>query len=53
MVKEIIAGQYIVDGLPVGHDRLFDLSICTNPNTKILDEGRRSFPSGHSSSTLK
>ncbi|KAL6621914.1 PAP2-domain-containing protein [Neocallimastix sp. 'constans'] len=49
MVKEIIAGQYIVDGLPVGHDRLFDLSICTNPNTKILDEGRRSFPSGHSS----
>eukprot|EP00833_Pecoramyces_ruminatium_P000648 jgi/Orpsp1_1/1174680/evm.model.c7180000050952.1 len=48
-VQEIIAGQFTIDGLPVGQNRLFDLSICTNPNTKILDEGRRSFPSGHSS----
>ncbi|ORX80732.1 PAP2-domain-containing protein [Anaeromyces robustus] len=50
-VNEILSTTYLVDGLPLAQDRLFDISICSNPDTKILDEGRRSFPSGHSSNT--
>jgi len=49
-VDEIVASSYSVAGLPVGEKRLFDLSICSNTNIKVLDEGRRSFPSGHASS---
>ncbi|OUM67261.1 hypothetical protein PIROE2DRAFT_5319 [Piromyces sp. E2] len=49
-VNSLLGDQYIINGLPVGEHRLFDLSICSNPNKKILDEGRRSFPSGHASS---
>jgi len=51
-VNAILSNQYIVDGLPVGDKRLFDMSICSNPNKKILNEGRRSFPSGHACSKI-
>jgi len=51
-VNDIISSTYTVGGIPIGENRLFDISICTNTDTEVLDEGRRSFPSGHASSTF-
>jgi len=47
--------KYVVGGLSLdgfeGDGRLVSADICTNPDKKRLDDGFRSFPSGHSSSS--
>ncbi|KAH7371913.1 PAP2 superfamily-domain-containing protein [Cadophora sp. MPI-SDFR-AT-0126] len=45
------SSQYIVGGFPNTQEgfNLFSAAICKNPDKSILDDGFRSFPSGHSS----
>jgi membrane-associated phospholipid phosphatase len=45
--------QYVVGGIAnvSSNGQLVSADICKNPDTKTLDDGFRSYPSGHSSSS--
>ncbi|KAH9204541.1 PAP2 domain-containing protein [Leptodontidium sp. 2 PMI_412] len=45
------SSQYLVGGFSIAQEgfNLFSAAICKNPDKSILDDGFRSFPSGHSS----
>lgn len=48
-VEEIYKTYNISSQINYGPRNLYNTSICSNPNKSIVAEGRRSFPSGHSS----
>jgi len=48
-VESIYKTYNISNLIDYGPRNLYDTSICTNPNKSIINEGRKSFPSGHSS----
>jgi len=51
-VEEIYKSYNISNQISFGPRNLYNTTICTNTNKFILDEGRRSFPSGHTSAAF-
>jgi len=47
-VEQIYNTYKISSEIDFGPRTLYDTSICSNTDTHVLNEGRRSFPSGHS-----
>jgi len=47
-VEEIYDSYKISSEINFGPRNLYNTSICTNPDTGVINEGRKSFPSGHS-----
>ncbi|ORX51526.1 acid phosphatase/Vanadium-dependent haloperoxidase [Piromyces finnis] len=48
-VEEIYNSYKFSNKIDFGPRNLYNTTICTNPDTSVIDEGRKSFPSGHSS----
>ncbi|KAK6193916.1 hypothetical protein LQW54_011983 [Pestalotiopsis sp. IQ-011] len=45
-----VAKYFVINGTHGGLSGLVSADICTNPDSALLDDGFRSYPSGHSSS---